>query len=88
MRETHRWTVTADASGAATLDAIEQSEPYMPLMMHGVEWYAWEVCAEHGGGAASVRHSASTPVEPPVMLSIVVDPAKPDCGWEALAAHL
>lgn len=87
--ETHRWTATTDAAGAVHLDAIEQTETTLPLMMHGVVWYGWQVCAVGPGpaggavGSADHLHHAGSPIEPPVAVALRLDPSRPDCAWEA-----
>lgn len=80
--ETHRWTGATDEAGTLHLDAIAQREPSMPLMMHGVNWYGWQVCAVAATGSAGETHHGRTPVEPPVALQLTLDPAAPDCAWE------
>jgi hypothetical protein len=87
-RETHHWTTATDATGTVVLDAIEESETYLPLMMHGVEWYAWEVCVRDTRGVGTAQHSGRTPVEPPVVVPITLDPGRTDCEWETLPEHL
>ena len=65
--ETHRWKAISDIHGTVSFKAIEASEPHMPLMMHGVNWYSWQICASHPKyGVATYQHDARQPVEGPV----------------------
>ena len=85
LTETERWTATTGPDGRVRLDAIERRERYAPLMMHGVNWYGWEVCAEHPKyGSGSARHDGTAPVVGPVSLTIDLDTSRADCGWEVL----
>lgn len=83
--ETHRWTTTTDLHGRAHLPAIEVRETTLPLMMHGVPWYGWQVCASTPDGAATFLHEAGAPVEPPVALRLRLGPLAADCAWETWA---
>lgn len=78
--ETHRWTAPAPG-GHATLDGIEQSETMLPLMMHGVPWYSWQICAVGPAGAASTTVDATAPIHPTASVSLTLDAAATDCGW-------
>lgn len=46
-----RWTAATDAHGEARFSRREQSERVLPLMMHGVPFYRWNLCAEAPGRA-------------------------------------
>ena len=83
--ERNRWhEVTAD-DGVALFPEIVVSEIYLPLMMHGVNWYSWQVCAEHPTlGSASETHNGGQPMESRFKMNLVLDPAKKDCGWEEM----
>ena len=52
--ETDRWTLTTDSSGAASTSLADRGEWVMPLMMHGVPQWAWEVCVSAPGHSAVV----------------------------------
>lgn len=66
-----RWVARSGPGGTVTLSEIVQSEPHLPLMMHGVNWYGWEACAthpDHPTGCA--RYDARKPVEDPLTLRV------------------
>lgn len=87
-RETHRWSERTGSDGEVIWPAIEATETYAPLMMHGVEWYSWDVCAVAEAGAHSVRLPGRTPVVPPATVELTLEPDRTDCGWETLPETL
>lgn len=73
LTETARWTGNTGPGGKVVLAELKATEPHMPLMMHGVNWYGWQVCAEHGGAAGVERYDAKGPVVgEPVKLEIAL----------------
>lgn len=78
--EVDRWTATTDPSGRHVFDAIEATESAMPLMMHGVPWYGWRLCAESPGlGAGTWELGATQPVMGPATATITLVPGA-SCG--------
>lgn len=48
-RQTGLWTATTSSNGAASFSQSSTGEWVMPLMMHGVPQWAWEVCVAAPG---------------------------------------
>ena len=72
------WQARTSADGGASLSEIIKSEPSLPLMMHGVNWYGWEACAthpDHPDGCA--RYDARQPLESPQSLHIQMGVGSP-----------
>ena len=85
--ETHRWEAATGVDGRLLLSAIEARESYMPLMMHGVNWYSWDVCASHPTlGVATHTVHGTQPVMEPVAVPLVLDPAVTSCGRAGMPA--
>jgi hypothetical protein len=49
-----RWGAQADAKGVARFTKEERREWSYPLMMHGVTFYKWRICAQAPGMQAQV----------------------------------
>ncbi|MCA9491530.1 MAG: hypothetical protein KC656_19820 [Myxococcales bacterium] len=75
--EVDRWTEAADAVGKHVFDAIEATESTMPLMMHGVPWYGWRLCAEAPElGAGTWELAATQPVMAPATARVTLVPGE------------
>ncbi|MCB9688262.1 MAG: carboxypeptidase regulatory-like domain-containing protein [Alphaproteobacteria bacterium] len=73
--EVDRWSATTDPAGQHVFDAIEATESAMPLMMHGVPWYGWRLCAEAPGlGAGTWELGATQPVMGPTTAGVTLVP--------------
>lgn len=84
--ETHRWIDASDAEGKLVLEALEQQERYAPLMMHGVNWYAWQICADHPKyGVATHRIGGTQPLMPAQTVALQLDPQVPGCDWTPMS---
>jgi len=91
--ETHRFEARTDTDGEATFEIDVGKESVMPLMMHGVPQWGFEVCATAPGYSSAHsswlvvapqddRHTVGQIREPLVLvLSPGVDE---ECTWEQL----
>lgn len=78
------WWAETDAQGAVVVPRIDGTDTIMPLMMHGVTWYAWELCAEGVGGVARTEVYATAPEHPSAAVRLELG-AGAGCGGDAQA---
>ena len=91
--ETHSWTAVTDARGEASFEMELGTETVMPLMMHGVPQWGFEVCVTSPGrdGAWSSWLVVPPPsdraevgrIDEPLVFELV-EGGDETCPWEAL----
>ena len=90
--ESHRWTAVTDGAGQAAFGALIGHEWVMPLMMHGVPQWSWDVCVERPGYAPRVvpwmiqtRWSSDEQARDQLLLTVALAEGEGDCahqhGW-------
>ena len=77
-----RWTATTGARGEARFARREESETVMPLMMHGVPFYRWNLCAQAPGRAPRVVVPWPVPASGVVtgVERLALEPGEGECG--------
>ena len=76
--EIARFVTLTDEHGVARFDRAEVTDTVMPLMMHGVPYIDFEICAQTEAASASGWVDAGLE-DAPSTLALVLDPAGPLC---------